>query len=208
MRLIKQLAQGEDDDENSDQDEDEDEEMEDSHSMMKKEMEPLPITSGFDWNGDLNMGQGKTQSESESEASDIDVEGASKKNRKKKGNQVEDRTAELATQAPQVAADYERLLLGSPNSSYLWINYMAFQLQLSEIAKARDIGERALKIISFREEQEKMNVWVAMMNLENTFGTADSLDAIFKRAVQVCEPKKVHLQLVKIYERSKKNEVR
>ncbi|CAG8827451.1 21054_t:CDS:1, partial [Dentiscutata erythropus] len=86
-----------------------------------------------------------------------------------------DKTEDLLKHKPEVNADFERLLLGSPNSSYLWINYMAHQLKLSEIDKAREIGERALKTINFREEQEKMNIWVALMNLENNFGTDESL---------------------------------
>ncbi|KAF9972061.1 rRNA biogenesis protein rrp5, partial [Modicella reniformis] len=164
---------------------------------------PLAVASGFNWNGkDDDEDEDVDGSESDSDY-DNDERSSSKKKKTKK-QIVTDGTEDLQSQAPQVAADYERLLLGSPNSSYLWINYMAFQLQLSEISKAREIGERALKTISFREEQEKMNVWVALMNLENTFGTADTLEELFKKAVQMCEPKKIYLQLVKIYERSNK----
>jgi rRNA biogenesis protein RRP5 len=79
-------------------------------------------------------------------------------------------------------------------------------LQLSEIARAREIGERALKTINFREEQEKMNVWVALLNLENNFGTDETLQEVFKRALVYCEPLKIYLQLVNIYERSDKND--
>ena len=41
--------------------------------------------------------------------------------------------------------------LGAPNSSYLWVRYMAFQLGLTEIEKARALGERALKTIELGE---------------------------------------------------------
>jgi len=105
---------------------------------------------------------------------------------------------------PEMADDFERLLLGSPNSSYLWIKYMAFQLHMAEVEKARQIAERALKTINYREEQEKMNVWIAYMNLENSYGTQESLLKVFERAVTLCEPKDIYMQLVKIYERSEK----
>ncbi|KAF9198450.1 rRNA biogenesis protein rrp5 [Haplosporangium sp. Z 27] len=167
---------------------------------------PLAVDSGFNWDG-KNDAEDDTKSDgSDSDDDSEDDERSSKKKKAKKqaAVTVTDETEDLQSQAPQVAADYERLLLGSPNSSYLWINYMAFQLQLSEISKAREIGQRALKSINFREEQEKMNVWVALMNLENTFGSADTLEEVFKNAVQTCEPKKIYLQLVKIYERSNK----
>ena len=51
---------------------------------------------------------------------------------------------------PESAEDFDRLLLGSPNNSMLWIQYMAFYLHSAEIDKARAIAERALKTISFR----------------------------------------------------------
>jgi rRNA biogenesis protein RRP5 len=105
---------------------------------------------------------------------------------------------------PEMADDFERLLLGSPNSSYIWIKYMAFQLHMAEVEKARQIAERALKTINYREEQEKMNIWIAYMNLENSYGTQESLLKVFERAVTLCEPKDIYMQLVKIYERSEK----
>ncbi|CAM0137852.1 rRNA biogenesis protein rrp5 [Umbelopsis sp. WA50703] len=196
--------QGSEDEEESDDEDEEMVELQESDNESDDEaVDALPIASGFNWTGEtapVLESEDEVEEESESE------ETQKKKKSKKSKDVTQDKTADLATQAPQVAADYERLLLGSPNSSYLWINYMAFQLQLSEVDKAREIGERALTKINFREEQEKLNVWVAMMNLENTFGTAESLEAVFKRAIVVCEPKKVYLQLVKIYERSNKFE--
>ena len=41
-------------------------------------------------------------------------------------------------------------VLASPDSSYVWIQYMAFYLSLGEVSKARSIAERALQTISFR----------------------------------------------------------
>ncbi|KAG8718428.1 rRNA biogenesis protein rrp5 [Ceratobasidium sp. 394] len=57
---------------------------------------------------------------------------------------------------------------------------MSFQLQLSEVDKAREIGRRALQTTNYREEQEKLNVWIALLNLENQFGTDDSLEVLFQ----------------------------
>lgn len=59
----------------------------------------------------------------------------------------------------------------------------------------------------FREEQEKLNVWVAMLNLENMYGTPDSLQKIFDRAIQYCEPLPVYQQLADIYAKSDKIKV-
>ncbi|RWS19754.1 hypothetical protein B4U80_06560, partial [Leptotrombidium deliense] len=63
-----------------------------------------------------------------------------------------------------------------------------------------DDAERALITISFREENEKFNIWVAMLNLENEFGDEESLNAVFTRALQMNEPLKVYKHMVRIYE--------
>ncbi|KAG2203792.1 hypothetical protein INT47_012725 [Mucor saturninus] len=187
-------ASGDDDEEEVEEEEEEEEEEDETPA-------PSLAIDNFDWTG-INT----RVDSSDEEESDEEEEEEDKSKDKKKKKEVEDKTGELNTTTPQTAADFERVLVGSPNSSYLWINYMAYQLQLSEIGKARDIGERALKTISFREEQEKMNVWVALLNLENNFGTDETLEEVFKRALVYCDPLKVYLQLVKIYERSDKLE--
>lgn len=58
--------------------------------------------------------------------------------------------ARLEGKAPGSAADYERELLGQPSSSYLWIRYMAFLVNLGEVPKARAVAERALQTINYR----------------------------------------------------------
>lgn len=109
---------------------------------------------------------------------------------------------------PQSADDFDRLVLSSPNSSILWLQYMAFHLQATEIEKARAVAERALKTMCFREEQEKLNVWVALLNLENMYGTEETLMKVFERAVQYNEPLKVFQHLCDIYASSEKYKVR
>ena len=42
---------------------------------------------------------------------------------------------------PQSANDFERHLLASPNSSFLWIKFMEFQIALTEVDRARHIAE-------------------------------------------------------------------
>jgi rRNA biogenesis protein RRP5 len=58
------------------------------------------------------------------------------KKRLKAAKEAELRAAERArlagTEAPESAAVYEQSLLSEPNSSFLWVKYMAFQLKLGE----------------------------------------------------------------------------
>lgn len=166
---------------------------------------PMKIT-GFQWFGESQDTEDDAGSES-SDESDGD-EQPSKKKRKKRKEIEYDLTADMHSKAPESNADFERLLLGSPNSSYLWIQYMSFQLQLSEVDKAREIARRAVETINFREEQERLNVWIALLNLENVYGTDESLDKTFKDAARANDSKTVHLRLASIFEESRKLEVR
>jgi rRNA biogenesis protein RRP5 len=84
---------------------------------------------------------------------------------------------------------------------------MSFQLQISEVEKSKEIGRRALQTIHFREEQEKLNVWVALLNLECTYGTDDSVDKVFKEAARANDSKMIHLKLASIFDAGGKHDV-
>lgn len=106
--------------------------------------------------------------------------------------------------APESIQDYERVLIASPNSSLLWIKYMAFHLQLGETEKARAVAQKALKTIEYREEGERLNTWVALLNMENLYGGQANIDDAFNRANQNCDSFKVHSHMAEIYARSNK----
>ncbi|NXN07557.1 RRP5 protein, partial [Indicator maculatus] len=189
-------------------------------SKIRKPIEPprLQVSMGFTWDEDINamdvpvLNQKEQSSESEEEE---DPQSKLKKQTKKeKELEKQKKEKELCkleaalmdpSRQPQSADDFDRLVLSSPNSSILWLQYMAFHLQATEIEKARAVAERALKTICFREEQEKLNVWVALLNLENMYGTEETLMKVFERAVQYNEPLKVFQHLCDIYASSEKN---
>lgn len=161
----------------------------------------LSVLGGFQWSGETY------ESDNERGSSDDEEVGQPSKKKRKKKQIEHDLTADMHTKTPDSNADFERLLLGSPNSSYLWIQYMSFQLPLSEVDKAREIAHRAIKTINFREEKEKLNVWIALLNLENVYGTDETLNAVFKEAARANDSKTVHLRLAAIFDQSDKSEV-
>ncbi|KAI5457806.1 hypothetical protein BGZ63DRAFT_515567 [Mariannaea sp. PMI_226] len=193
------------DEEEEEDDEDEDEEDDDDDSEEEEETRPTKKTKG--------LGAGKksewaadpfANSESESEEQSKD-DGDKKKKKKRSKTEIEvDKTAELDVNGPQTSSDYERLLLGQPDSSELWIAYMAFQMQVSELSKAREVAERAIKSINIREEEEKLNVWVAYLNLEVAYANKHSVEEVFKRACQYNDEQKVYERLASIYIQSEK----
>lgn len=44
---------------------------------------------------------------------------------------------------------------------------MAFMLDKVDIKAARNVAERAVKAISMTAERDKLNMWIAYMNLES-----------------------------------------
>ncbi|KAL8735911.1 MAG: hypothetical protein Q9166_000473 [cf. Caloplaca sp. 2 TL-2023] len=156
---------------------------------------------GFDWTGGI-----LTTKDDEPET-ETDAETSQPRRRKRKNAETQvDRTGDLDAHGPQSVADFERQLLGRPNNSLLWRNYMAFQLTLSEVDKAREIAERALRTIHIREQDEKLNVWVALLNLEDEYGTDESLDNVFAKAGQYCDSLTIHEHLGSIFIQSGKHE--
>ncbi|KIO08444.1 hypothetical protein M404DRAFT_938123 [Pisolithus tinctorius Marx 270] len=170
--------------------------------LSQKRQVPLKL-EGFQWfSGDVISEDSGPGSCSEDE-----TESRKKKRRRRKRKEIQqDLTADMHTKVPESSADFERLLLGSPNSSYLWIQYMSFYLQMSEIDKARAIGRRAVQTINFREEQERLNVWIALLNIENTYGSDTTMEAVFKDAARHNDSKTVHLRLAVIFEDSQRYE--
>lgn len=147
-------------------------------------------TAGFDWNGELDQEMGGV---SEAE------QAPSKKKKRRKAEIQVDKTGDMDKNGPQSVDDFERQLLGQPNSAGLWVAYMKFQEDLGEIEKARAILERALRTIHIREEDEKLDIWTAWLYLENAHGTQESLDGIFERACQNSNKALLFERLANIY---------
>jgi ribosomal protein S1 len=200
----------------------------------ESEGEALPIARGFTfdegeaaWNdseeNNYDAGvSGPDVGGNEGPASDGRPKKSSRDKREKKRakdaaeREIREREDALATRpdAPETAEDFERLLMGKPNASEIWIRYMAFRVSLSQFEKARALAERALDTIALPDELERTNVWIAYINLEATFGSsgeplaaselsapalknrASAVFRVFDRACQrVTDVKDFHLQV-------------
>ncbi|GAP89307.1 putative rRNA biogenesis protein rrp5 [Rosellinia necatrix] len=175
---------------------------EDDTEMADRAVEDVDAldVGGFDWSGtaldELTITSPST-----------DPNARTEKKKKRRKPQVEiDRSGDLTSFGPQTAVHYEQLLNRQPNSSDLWTRYMAFQMQVSELAKAREVAERAVATINSTEETEKLNVWIAYLNLEVRFGNDDTVDSVFKRACQVNDQQEIYQRLASIYVQDNKPE--
>ncbi|KAK0674322.1 hypothetical protein QBC41DRAFT_264755 [Cercophora samala] len=180
------------DDEDDNEDADSDVEMDDAQTEGVKGLE----TGGFNWNADAL--------DEDDKATGTTDEPIKKKKQQRESRVQVDRTAELDINGPQTSSDYERLLLGQPDSSELWIAYMAFQMQVSDLASARQVAERAIKTINIKEELEKLNVWIAYLNLEVAYGTEETVEDLFKRACTYNDEQEVYERLASSYIQSGK----
>ena len=108
---------------------------------------------------------------------------------------------------PESVEFYEKKILSDPNNSIFWIQYASYILDKLNLSAARKIFERAIKTINISLVKEKLNVWIAYMNLENTYGTKDSFKEVVERAVEVNEKKIVYKHLISIYRLSNKHDL-
>eukprot|EP00731_Ephydatia_muelleri_P020460 Em0013g187a len=171
----------------------------------------LKPTGGFVWDTS-QLKNDLSSSEEEEEEDKLEEPPAKKSKRQKRATKMAEEASLYSTEQilmdtnrpPETPDDFDRLLVSRPNSSAIWVQYMAFHLHTAEVDKARAIAQRALKTISFREEREKLNVWVALMNLENIYGTPESLVEVFEEALKQNDTQTVFFKLTSIYTRAKK----
>lgn len=109
-------------------------------------------------------------------------------------------------QLPDSVDQYDRLVLSDPNNSKHWINYMVFHLQSAEIDKARAVARRALKTITFRNSDDQINIWVALLNLELRYGSKETFNDTLKEALMYNEPLKIYLRAIEIITDAQKNQ--
>lgn len=115
----------------------------------------------------------------------------------KRIRQIEEELADSSVD-PHTPDQFDRMLLAQPNSSLLWIRYMVFHMESAEIDKARAVARRALKTINFREENERLNVWIALLNLELRYETIETFKEILQEAVQYNDPYKVYSKVIEV----------
>lgn len=151
---------------------------------------------------------GGSGDDSEEEEEETEDAGKGSRTRQKESARRKDeraiRAREISLEAgnslPERPEDFERLLLAEPSSSLLWVQYMSHYLLQADIDATRQIAEKALRSINFKEEGEKLNVWMAYVNMEYKYGDMVSLDSVFKRAVAESKGKTIHLNLAEAYE--------
>lgn len=104
-----------------------------------------------------------------------------------------------SSNTPQSADQFDRLLVANPNSSELWTKYISFHIAATEIDKARTVAKRALDTINMTLTQDKFNVWIVLLNLENMFGTKESFDKVLEDALKFNDSLQIYLRVIEMF---------
>ena len=117
------------------------------------------------------------------------------------------------TREPESLEEHERAVASDPNSSYAWLQFMSFMLDQEltsgnvSLEQTRAIAEKALTSINFREDGERFNIWVALMNLEHVYGSEESLQDVIDRALSAMDQRNVYRHLAKMYAEAGKHDL-
>lgn len=180
------------------------------NNLSAEEEKPRIPECGFFWDDKPNLDfleKKESSSESEDEAEQQPKQKKKKlsaaehrEQERQKEREIRQREEALASnQLPNSVDQFDRLVLASPDSSIIWLQYMAYHLQTTEIEKARAVAKRAIKTINFREENERLNVWNAWLNLESKFGSPESLRDVFQEAVRTNDSLKVYTHMLTVH---------
>ncbi|KAF3341557.1 protein RRP5 [Carex littledalei] len=78
----------------------------------------------------------------------------------------------LKKDVPKSEEEFEKLVRSSPNSSCVWINYMAFMLDVADVGKARSIAERKFYALASSKVLQSVNF------LPSVIASGDALYAL------------------------------
>ncbi|KYN31201.1 Protein RRP5 like protein, partial [Trachymyrmex septentrionalis] len=212
MEVEEEKSKIKDIDENSLSESDEDS-VDESEMKASKLAKRLRVPEfGFSWDDKAKLTTFPNVETSSDDEEEFEEELKQKKKKKKlsaserreqerqKEREIRQREEALVSnQAPNSIDQFDRLILSSPDSSLVWLQYMAYHLQATEIDKARAVARRAIKTINFREENERLNVWNAWLNLESRYGTAESLNDVFQEAVRTNDAYKVYMHMLTVH---------
>ncbi|XP_055926112.1 protein RRP5 homolog isoform X1 [Argiope bruennichi] len=103
-------------------------------------------------------------------------------------------------------SEVESLIAKFPNSSKAWMLGAVNYLKYGDVNKAKVLLQRGIKTINFREDEEKLNLWKALMNLEAYHVSREALLATFEEALKYNDTRKVYLHMLQLLINTEKTE--
>ena len=100
----------------------------------------------------------------------------------------------------------EKLVVQDPNNSDHWVNYIALLAEKDGIERARKEVNRALLVINFNREKDKLNIWKTYLNLEYYFGDAEKLLEVCRNALAANKKEDILVHVIDLYVQDDKYE--
>ena len=100
----------------------------------------------------------------------------------------------------------EKLVVQDPNNSDHWVNYIALLAEKDGIEKARKEAKRALLVINFNREHDKLNIWKTYLNLEYYFGDSEKLLEVCRNALAANKKEDILCHVIDLYVQDNKYE--
>lgn len=100
----------------------------------------------------------------------------------------------------------EKLVVQDPNNSDHWVNYIALLAEKDGIERARKEVNRALLVINFNRENDKLNIWKTYLNLEYYFGDNEKLLEVTRNALAANTKEDVLMHVIDLYMQDNKFE--
>lgn len=94
--------------------------------------------------------------------------------------------------------EWEKEVVRRPDSVEVWVQFMSYVYEEEGLEAARRLGKRALAVINFRDDNARMALWKARINLEFHFGTPKSTADLFKLAINSVDHFKMATHLISL----------
>ncbi|WAR20714.1 RRP5-like protein [Mya arenaria] len=152
----------------------------------------LDVGAGFSWDTEFKipaLGSGETSDEDSDDDNNQPQVKKSKEEIRREKAEEEKKLYKYEMEVlggdrrPETSDDFDRLVLQSPNSSLVWLRYMAFHLESTEIDKARSEAEQVYNNL-VRKHSVNKNVWLKFGEFYFQQGRSDSARKLMQRALK------------------------
>lgn len=106
--------------------------------------------------------------------------------------------ADLSVDNASSIDDYERLIITQGKTAEIWIRYMAYHCDQTQIEKARTVSERALGSIPLASENERLDLWIAKFNLEVNYGDERHQKLVLDEALRRNDEREVYKRCAEV----------
>lgn len=93
----------------------------------------------------------------------------------------------------------QKSILENPHNSDNWIKSIAYYVDRGLLEGARSQSQKALAVISFTSQKDKLNIWKSYLNLEFHYGSKGALLDVYRQASSACSLENICEHLLSLF---------